>query len=96
MDYLASSNNPSLLPRHISSKLHRHRPWGPNRNVAPYSEYVTIDLKNDYLITGVSTVSPMYFRSPKRQPESFLILYKTGGSIWFPYIAASKHAVSFF
>ena len=94
MDYTATASDTNLSPSYIAASISGF-PWGPGKtSSAAFGDYVTIKLKNTYLITGVQTYKPTYVSQSKEQPDSFMLSYGYDNYAWNAYTGRSKEAVS--
>lgn len=95
MDYTATASEVPLSPRYIAAGI-SSLPWGPGKSSSSaFGDYVTIKLKNTYLITGVQTYEPKYAREIKEQPDSFMLSYRYENHTWNAYTGRSKEAIKF-
>ena len=94
MDYNATASEAVLAPSYIAAGI-SSLPWGPGRSSSgAFGDYITISLKDTFLITGVQTYVPIYSGQPMKQPGSFMLSYGYGNHSWNRYKGRSKEAVS--
>lgn len=95
MSYNASSTSSNLSPRYIAP-FTKNFPWGPDSLEPDFKEYVTIDLRDTYLITGVRTFHPVYAGLLMKQPLGFTLSFQLVKNRWIQYTGGSKEWVSYF
>ena len=102
MDYSSTADESILSPSYIAAGISRF-PWGPGKKSSvAFGDYVTVRLKDRYLITGVQTFVPSYQGQPMKQPDSFIVSYsyynnawsRFYGRSWSIFNGRSKQAVS--
>ncbi|XP_065067872.1 discoidin domain-containing receptor 2-like isoform X2 [Rhopilema esculentum] len=85
MGYTASSSKVPFAPNYINMNAGPF-PWGPQ--FGGFSkEYVEIELKDLYLVSGVRTFPPLYADNMLDQPIAFSIHYKLSNASFYPYTA---------